>query len=322
MRSSFFIITFLFCFLGNAQESSNYKAVAQKILENYNGMNYDQIFNLFDADMQKSLPKVATRDFFATNVRRPFGDMEKIEFSTLSNGRHVYTATFRKGVADILISLDSASKINSLYISPPEKPTPILERNITKLILPFNEEWFVYWGGITEDVNYHVAEDTQKYAFDMLMVKDGKSYEGDSLENESYFVFGKDIIAPSNAVVVSVINGVHDNIPGELNPEQLTGNTIILKTPNQEFLLFGHLKEDSIVVEKGQVVERGTKIAECGNSGNSTEPHLHLSLQNNERMENSKGVKLFFDEILVNGEVKSDYLPIKEDLVQNIETQN
>ena len=322
MRRSFFIVTFLFCFLANAQESSNYKAVAQKILENYNGMNYDQIFYMFNADMQNSLPKVATRDFFSNSVHGIFGDMEKIQFIELSNGRHLYLATFKKGVADILISLDTTNRINSLYISPPKRATSSLERNLTKLILPFKEEWFVYWGGTTEDVNYHVAEDTQKYAFDMLMVKDGKSYEGDPLKNESYFVFGKDIIAPSNAAVVSVINGVYDNTPGELNPDQLTGNTIVLETANQEFLLFGHLKQGSIVVEKGQIVERGMKIAECGNSGNSTEPHLHLSLQSNERMENSKGVKLFFDEILVNGEVKRDYLPIKEDLVQNIKTQN
>ncbi len=58
-----------------------------------------------------------------------------------------------------------------------------------------------------------------------LMVANGAPYEGDPTKNESYFVFGKEIIAPCDAKVVMLIDGIKDNIPGELNKVDLTGNT-------------------------------------------------------------------------------------------------
>ena len=186
------------------------------------------------------------------------------------------------------------------------------------MILPFHEEWFVFWGGTTEDQNYHVAHENQKYAYDILIMKDGVSFTGDPKNNESYFAFGKEIIAPCDAKVVKVITGVEDNIPGELNPEQLTGNTIVLETSNKEYILFAHLKHQSIVVREGQFIRQGALLAQCGNSGNTSEPHLHLSLQNTLDMNIATGGKLYFEKILVNGELQRVYLPVKGDVVKNI----
>jgi murein DD-endopeptidase MepM/ murein hydrolase activator NlpD len=185
------------------------------------------------------------------------------------------------------------------------------------MILPFEEEWFVYWGGTTEAQNYHVMEMSQQYAYDLLMVKDGSSYDGNPEDNESYYAFGKDIIAPCNARVVRVIDGVPDNIPGEMNKQDLTGNTLVLQTDLGEYILFAHLQQGSIVVEEGQEVVQGELMAKCGNSGNSTEPHLHLSLQNTLEMDDAIGGKLFFERLLVNGQVRMDYLPVKEDFIRN-----
>jgi murein DD-endopeptidase MepM/ murein hydrolase activator NlpD len=151
------------------------------------------------------------------------------------------------------------------------------------------------------------------------MVRDGSSYEGDPKINENYFVYGKEIIAPCDARVVQVIDGVPDNEPGIMNPEQLTGNTIVLQTDLQEYILFAHLQEGSLMVEEGEEVRQGQVLALCGNSGNTTEPHLHLSLQNTVNMEDATGAKLFFDQIRVNGEIKTDYIPVKEDFIRNLE---
>ena len=99
----------------------------------------------------------------------------------------------------------------------------------------------------------------------------------------------------------------------------MTGNTLVLKTAAEEYILMAHLKEGSIVVQKGQQVGQGDLLGECGNSGNSTEPHLHLQLQNTRDIHRATGARLFFDRILVNGELKTDYLPIKEEFIKNIE---
>ena len=147
----------------------------------------------------------------------------------------------------------------------------------------------------------------------------GSSYKGDSSRNESYLAFGQPIFAPCDGTIVLAIDGVPDNIPGSVNPIHMTGNTLVLKTAAEEYILMAHLKEGSIVVQKGQQVGQGDLLGECGNSGNSTEPHLHLQLQNTRDIHRATGARLFFDRILVNGELKTDYLPIKEEFIKNIE---
>ena len=62
------------------------------------------------------------------------------------------------------------------------------------MIFPFKEESFVYWGGETLEINYHMADLSQQYAFDIIMVANGAPYEGDSTKNESYYIFGKGIL--------------------------------------------------------------------------------------------------------------------------------
>ena len=121
----------------------------------------------------------------------------------------------------------------------------------------------------------------------------------------------KKIIASGNAKVIKIIKGVADNIPGELNPDQLTGNTIILETKNNEYILFAHLKKGTIAVQVGQDIKLGDLLGHCGNSGNSSEPHLHLSLQNVSNMNEATGAQLFFEHIKVNGESKEDYFLLK-----------
>ncbi len=305
--------------LYSQEELPNYATMATEFSSRYNAQDYKGVYELYDADMQKAITYEETHLFFTNNVNRLMGDIVEMQFIGLKQGAHVYRTTFDRSLADIILSLNPQNKINGFYISPVQgNEFPKLERNLTPMILPFEEEVFVFWGGTTLDQNYHLGEITQQYAYDLLMVADGTSYDGDPKVNDNYFVFGKEIVAPCDARVVKVITGVKDNIPGEMNQDQLTGNTIVLKTANEEYLLFAHLKEKSIVVEEGQEVRQGELLGLCGNSGNSSEPHLHLSLQNTLEMENATGAKLFFDQILVNGEIKRDYLPIKEDFVRNL----
>ncbi|WP_272150611.1 M23 family metallopeptidase [Tenacibaculum aiptasiae] len=212
---------------------------------------------------------------------------------------------------------------NFLVINAQEKKElfPKLERNSTKMIFPFKEETFVYWGGEDLEKNYHNEDINQQYAYDILMVANGAPYKGNPKQNESYFIFGKDIIAPCDAKVVKVIKGVKDNIPGELNSKELTGNTIVLMTSKKEYILFAHLMNNSIKVKVGESVKQGQVIAKCGNSGNTTQAHLHLQLQNTVELLDATGAKLYFDKLLVNGKIKKDYLPVKEDFVKNIDRQ-
>jgi murein DD-endopeptidase MepM/ murein hydrolase activator NlpD len=181
--------------------------------------------------------------------------------------------------------------------------------------LPFNEEWTVFWGGDTKEQNYHVAYKSQKNAFDMIITNAaGKSHKNDGKNNEDYYAFGKDLIAPASGEVVLVVDGVKDNKPGVTNPNYVPGNTVIIKTSNNEYLFFAHFKQHSIKVQQGQKVQQGDVLGLCGNS---SEPHLHFHIQNVEDMNIATGAKAYFEEILVNGELIKEHSPVKFEKVKN-----
>ncbi len=317
-------VILLFCLLSSSLlfsqgEKENYKKVAAIFMEHFNKEEYTAIFEMFGEEMKKALPLEKTISLFTNNIA-PAGKIKSMEFLKLRSTAHIYKTTFDNAILDFTISLDVENNINGFYgaLHQPESTGPKLERNTTKMQLPFHEEWTVVWGGTKVEDNYHVAYNNQKYAYDLLIMEDGKSFKGDGKVNADYYVFGKQVVAPCNATVVQVITGVKDNIPGEMNPKQLTGNTIVLQTEDSEFILMAHFKEKSIVVKEGQQVKTGDLLGMCGNSGNSSEPHLHLSLQNVKNMNEAAGGKLFFEKIKVNGEIKEDYLPTKNDKIQNI----
>jgi murein DD-endopeptidase MepM/ murein hydrolase activator NlpD len=102
-----------------------------------------------------------------------------------------------------------------------------------------------------------------------------------------------------------------------MNPIYVPGNTVILKTANDEYLFFAHFKQHSIVVKQGQKVKQGELLGLCGNSGNSSEAHLHFHIKYSEEMSIATGAKCYFDSIIVNGETKNDYSPIKNEKIKN-----
>jgi len=317
MKSISYILLFLLPIIGIGQETTAAKKSANNFKNYYNENKTQALYDSMDTIMRSHLPVPKIEEFFGA-LKGQFGAITNQEFIKNIDNNFYYKTTFEKGVLTLLLAVDDNNKIYGFTLQQyiPDN-LPKLERNVTPMKLPFNEEWTVVWGGLTEEQNYHVAYNNQKYAYDILMMKDNKSYSGDAKVLENYYVFGKEVVAPCKATVVEIINGVKDNIPGEMNPAELTGNTVILKTDQEEFILLAHLKENSIVVEEGQQVNVGDLIGQCGNSGNSTEPHLHLSLQNVQDMNSATGAKLYFDKIIVNGEEKTEYIPVKNDFIKN-----
>jgi murein DD-endopeptidase MepM/ murein hydrolase activator NlpD len=95
------------------------------------------------------------------------------------------------------------------------------------------------------------------------------------------------------------------------------GNTVIIKTSNNEYLFFAHFKRHSIKVKQGQKIQLGDLLGLCGNSGNTAEPHLHFHIQNVEDMGIATGAKAYFERILVNGELVKEHSPVKSEKVKN-----
>jgi hypothetical protein len=301
------------------QETTISKTVATEFQKKYNTNDYEGVFIMFTKEMKNFMPHDKTLAFLSA-LKTQAGSIKKRVFIKYPQANvALYKTTFERAVVALFISVDANSKINGLMVKPyVNENQPVLKRNISKLILPFKDEWTVFWGGDTKEQNYHVAYKSQKNAFDMIITDSaGKSHKTDGKNNEDYYAFGKELLAPANGEIVLVVDGIKDNKPGVLNPSYIPGNTVIIKTSNNEYLFFAHFKQHSIQVKQGEIVQQGDVLGLCGNSGNSSEPHLHFHIQNVENMNIATGAKAYFEEILVNGILIKEYSPIKSEKVKN-----
>jgi murein DD-endopeptidase MepM/ murein hydrolase activator NlpD len=314
-------ILILFGFLSifnsaNSQtEKANYKQVSAKFVSFYNVDKNDSIVAMFSSEMNAALP-IEKFTQVSAGLKSQMGTIKKIRFVRLHSASALYETTFDNAVLGMTITLNPKNEIAGLLFKPYTEAKEII-RNTTKMKLPFKGEWSVTWGGDTKEQNYHVESIAQKNAFDFLIYDEkGSTHKGTGEANEDYYAFGKELYAPCDGEVVLVVDGVKDNIPGVLNPIYIPGNTVIIKTANGEFAFFAHFKQHSIVVKQGQKVSTGALLGLCGNSGNSSEAHLHFHLQNTEDMTNATGAKCFFDQLRVNGVLKSDYSPVKGEKIE------
>jgi murein DD-endopeptidase MepM/ murein hydrolase activator NlpD len=65
------------------------------------------------------------------------------------------------------------------------------------------------------------------------------------------------------------------------NDESLAdkANYVAIDHGDDTFAMYVHLKQCSVPVKIGDKVEQGQKIGEVGNTGYSTQPHLHFSVR-------------------------------------------
>ena len=142
--------------------------------------------------------------------------------------------------------------------------------------LPLKGEVMVGWGGDYISTNYHAYVPPQRWAYDLMKQP---AFTG-SEHLEDYGCYGVTVIAPSAGTIVYAKDGELDNTPGRFpeSTESLMGNSIGLRLAEAPdvVVFIAHLKKGSVRVRKGQKVRAGQPIGRCGNSGNTTEPHVHI----------------------------------------------
>lgn len=80
----------------------------------------------------------------------------------------------------------------------------------------------------------------------------------------------------------TVINVRHDSFNGAPVPQMADqANVILILHEDGTIAMYAHLHWDSIRVRIGQHVQRGEYIADSGNTGFSTGPHLHFAVERN-----------------------------------------
>lgn len=120
--------------------------------------------------------------------------------------------------------------------------------------VPLNERALIGWGGDRLETNYHVIKPNERWAYDILI----PPAEAKSSNLGDYGIYGAKVMAPASGTAVSINNDEKDVVPGEDDFQSMAGNHIYLRLD-----------------------ESGTfmVLAQVGNSGSSSEPHLHIHHQ-------------------------------------------
>ena len=301
-----------------AQNERNVLALT-KLQDFYNVGDNSAIHGMLSDSFQQKVSAAAMNQLLST-FQKNFGNFISFIFVEGQDQSDTFLGNFEHGQQDIGIYVDENNKIAGLLFKPVSTNEPAkFERNTTKLQLPFNGEWLTYWGGTEKAQNYHVTTKVQQGAFDFVKIgKNYRSYQRSGTRNEDYYAFGQPLYAVCDAVVYEVNTGVEDNRPTILNPAQPLGNSIMLKTANNEYIVYAHLEYGTLAVKAGDTVKKGQYLGNCGNSGNSSEAHLHLHIQDGPNIMTAVGARCFFEEVMINGVLQQDYSPVKLDSVSPV----
>ncbi|WP_247729428.1 M23 family metallopeptidase [Halovivax limisalsi] len=186
----------------------------------------------------------------------------------------------------------------SLRLPGPEDRTQTVDYR-----LPFDGTWTVINGSVRREHSHSWSMYTQRYAYDFLITDEqGRTHLGDGRENEDYYCFDEPIRAPAGGVVVDVADGHRDGPrPGgslDVFQRDIRGNYVTIDH-GDVYSVLAHLTPGSFAVDEGQRVERGELIGRCGNSGNSTEPHLHFHVQDHPNFYLGMGLPIEFERVRI-----------------------
>lgn len=180
-------------------------------------------------------------------------------------------------------------------------------RQEVEYTLPFGGEWLVGGGGVTQATSHSWELAAQRFAYDFLAVDgEGRSHAGDGTRLGDYLAYGRPVLAPADVTVVAVRDGVRD-APGpgtgwlDWRAADFRGNWVTLRHAEGEYGFLAHLVPGSIRVRPGDRVRRGDTLGLCGNSGHSTEPHLHFQVQDHPDFFQAAGLPVAFSGCVVDG---------------------
>ncbi|GHG33579.1 hypothetical protein GCM10018791_58400 [Streptomyces zaomyceticus] len=169
----------------------------------------------------------------------------------------------------------------------------------------------------------------QTYAIDVTREDEAKPRPGFAWlwpvirRNEDFPAFDAPLLAVADATVVHAEDGQRDHLSrnslpallflmmvestvrGLAGARRVTGNHLVLDLGDGTYAMYAHLKRGSLAVRAGDRVRAGQELARCGNSGNSTEPHVHFQLMDGPDLDTASGVPFSWRGIGVPGNKES-----------------
>lgn len=200
------------------------------------------------------------------------------------------------------------------------------------LSYPFSGRWLVQNSPANRVPSHGTDRFATSYAIDFVPVdENGRTAPitfGSLMRREPperFPGFARPILAPATGVIVAAHDGEADHAAYRGMPSvvyaftqfrraaagwaALAGNYVFIDTGGVIVALC-HLHQGSIETRPGQQVRVGDLLARCGNSGNSTEPHLHIQAIDDRDIQRANAVPVTFNGTLpANGEVIDSHQP-------------
>jgi hypothetical protein len=179
------------------------------------------------------------------------------------------------------------------------------------LSFPFkNGVYAVFEGGngrASSLMNYHYGSSTHsssrinrsmKYAVDLTKLSLWGTDANGIMphQNERYVVFNEAVYSPCDGEVSDVVDQWPNEIPWSGQAPYNVGNHILIKS-GDFYVLMGHLQKGSIRVKVGDQIKKGDPLAKVGNSGWTSQPHLHIQAMRiaKESFWRGEGLPIIFD---------------------------
>jgi murein DD-endopeptidase MepM/ murein hydrolase activator NlpD/small nuclear ribonucleoprotein (snRNP)-like protein len=275
---------------------------AQKTLATFSGAELDGMFSHPGLPNAEKVSKLAPGEFGAVFLWVTFDKLEDIPAAIAER-----------------ISAKIGDYPEALSIVTP--PTSVNKNPVVVISSPLaGEDWVAANGPSNTSlhrralipINGH-AYISQRFAIDWVQAyPDGKTYKGDPSDNKNYRAYGSEIHAVADGVVTQVGDGIPQNTPGAkslavpITLETIGGNHVIMEIGDGLFAFYAHMQPGSLRVKVGDKVRRGQVLGLLGNTGNSTEPHLHFQICSANSELGSEGLPYAFASFEVQGKSEAD----------------
>ncbi|WP_235355105.1 M23 family metallopeptidase [Brevibacterium linens] len=199
---------------------------------------------------------------------------------------------------------------------------------------PVQGRWLGMNSPVSKVPSHGVRVYGQTYAIDLVHDPDGTprpTFGGPIVRAaHEYPAFGQPVFAMVTGTVVRASDWRRDHrarsnwfgliylmVEGAVReiggPGFIVGNHVTIRTDDSVYATIAHLQRRSITVQVGDRVTAGTRIGACGNSGNSSEPHVHAQLMDRMALWTAQGVPMVFADITLDtNPEKVDALPKNE----------
>lgn len=308
------LCTALCLWLLPAVSKANSLARGQEVVSAFFQSDMDSIWSNMTPEMQAALGTIDALTTVRADLRQAYG----------SEGVLLTERMVRQGQYDVYeriadwadpsqpllmtIAFDQDGLIAGFRISPDKAAAQSRHLDYqtkARLRLPFDGAWYVFWGGRRAADNAHAVNAGQRFAVDLIVLENANNHVGDHSDMTNYHCWDRPVLAPADGRVVAAIGDQIDQPIGSRDPQNPAGNHVVIEFAPNEYGFLAHLRQGSVTVGVGDQVTAGMEIGRCGNSGNSSEPHLHFHLQTSPKLGQGEGLPAQFHTYLADGRLQT-----------------